>query len=122
MSALYLPAPASPPDADWRETIEGGHALIVESTPGHALVVEYSDCEFYIHCQCQKTFEFALQPNRRWLPAFMDWQAHCAVPAGAVHAHCQCGAVLASLPAGFGDNLVEDLAAAWERHSLGAGQ
>ena len=118
MTALYLPEPSNPPDPEWRETIEGGHALIVEYTPGHALVIEYGDCEFYIHCECQTTFEYALRPNRPWLPVFMRWQTHCAGPARAVQAHCQCGRPLGSLPAGFGDNLVEDLAGAWERHSM----
>jgi hypothetical protein len=118
MPALYLPEPSTPPDPEWRETLEGGHALIVEYTPGHALVIEYGDCEFYIHCECQKTFEYALRPNRPWLPVFMRWQTHCAGPARAVQAHCQCGRPLGSLPAGFGDNLVEDLAGAWERHTM----
>lgn len=118
MTALYLPPASTPPDPDFRETIEGGHALIVEYTEGHALVVEYGDCEFYIHCQCQMTFEHRLRPNRRWLPAFGRWQTHCAGPAIWVKAHCQCGHPLGTLPPGFGDNLVEDLASAWERHTM----
>jgi hypothetical protein len=43
---------------------------------GHALVIEYGDCEFYGRCQCGKTFGMAT-PNRFRADTFCDkWEQH----------------------------------------------
>lgn len=47
LTERYAPAASLPKDDDdFATTWEGGHALIVE----------YGDCEFYGRCQCGKTF------------------------------------------------------------------
>lgn len=46
LTERYAPAASLPKDDDFATTWEGGHAL----------VVEYGDCEFYGRCQCGKDF------------------------------------------------------------------
>ncbi|MGW0577323.1 hypothetical protein ACWD25_15400 [Streptomyces sp. NPDC002920] len=43
---------------------------------GHALIVEYGDCEFYGRCQCGKTFGM-VRPDRYRADVFGDkWERH----------------------------------------------
>lgn len=129
MSTLYLPAPTTPPDEDFRETVQGGHALILEYAPGHAVVVEYGDCEFWFSCQCGYRVPLPVRPDRPFVPAVERVLAHSAFLAPTVFSghplapHCQCGAELGakflqgSLTAELGPVLDR-----WERHSMGAGR
>jgi hypothetical protein len=43
---------------------------------GHALVVEYGDCEFYGRCQCGMPFG-RTRPDQRWDEKFgIPWEKH----------------------------------------------
>lgn len=56
------------PDTDFPETWQGGHAMIIE----------YGDCEFYASCQCGAPLGMAT-PDRftAMLPRFADaWENH----------------------------------------------
>lgn len=115
----YRP-PADPDDdsGEFRETVPGGHALIVERSPGHALVVEYGDCEFYLSCQCGVQFA-VLKPNREWVLAVQGWLTHDHWSTRPVTAHCQCGAPLEAtgMPV-LGRAWLNSAAVCWERHTM----
>lgn len=53
LTERYLPAGSVTDDEDFRTTWAGGHAL----------VIEYGDCEFYGRCQCGKDFGM-VRPDR----------------------------------------------------------
>lgn len=54
------------PDPDFRETLAGGHALIVE----------YGDCELHGSCQCGT--RFGMTTPDASLDTFMPaWERHC---------------------------------------------
>jgi hypothetical protein len=120
MTVLYLPLPADPPDPDMRETEVGGHALILEHAPGHALLIEYGDCEFYFTCQCGQRLATALRPDRPWLRVIAQWLAHCPPTSPPeIRPHCQCGKALLSPAAGATtEATLEDVARAWEKHTM----
>jgi hypothetical protein len=62
----YAPAASLPTDEDFRTTWEGGHAL----------VIEYGDCEFYGRCQCGKELGM-VTPNRYRDDVFgAKWERH----------------------------------------------
>lgn len=43
---------------------------------GHALMIEYGDCEFYGSCQCGVEFGMA-KPNESWETKFgRKWERH----------------------------------------------
>ena len=66
LTERYAPAASLPGDEDFRTTWEGGHAL----------VIEYGDCEFYGRCQCGKDFGM-VTPNRFRDDAFgAKWEHH----------------------------------------------
>jgi hypothetical protein len=123
VSDLYLPAPPNPPDPDFRETITGGHALILEYAPGHAVLVEYGDCEFWASCQCGYRVPLPVRPDESLVPAVERVVRHTAFSGYLLAPHCQCGAQLSAhwrpqqTTAHLGPCL--DL---WERHSMAAGQ
>ena len=54
-----------PPDTEFRETLAGGHALIVE----------YGDCEFYGTCQCGKQLG-KVRPDQFGGTFAIDWEHH----------------------------------------------
>jgi hypothetical protein len=119
MTDLYLPAPADPPDPDFRETEAGGHALVLEHAPGHALLIEYGDCEFYFTCQDGIKMYPELRPDKPWLPAVAAWLAHCppTLPPE-IRSHCQCGAALESPVSGStSEATLNQVSQAWERHT-----
>lgn len=121
MTGLFLPPASDPTDPDFRETRAGGHALILEHTPGHAIVVEYGDCEFWVSCQCGHRLALPIRPDRPLAPSVRRIVDHAPTQAMALTPHCQCGAGLGApfpafpTPAHLGRPL-----AAWERHSMGA--
>jgi hypothetical protein len=43
---------------------------------GHALVIEYGDCEFYARCQCQKILGGPLRPDQSWDAFGLAWEKH----------------------------------------------
>ncbi|MFI6639979.1 hypothetical protein [Streptomyces sp. NPDC050504] len=62
----YAPAASLPRDEDSVTTWEGGHAL----------VIEYGDCEFYGRCQCGRSFGM-VPPNRFRGDVFGSaWERH----------------------------------------------
>jgi len=115
---LYLPRPASVPDPGFRETVQGGHALVLEYSPGHALVVEYGDCEFRMECQCGTVFVLGLTPDQPWTGHILRWLSHRSGPRAAVKPHCQCRAALPRLPRAFGEAELNRLCDAWEHHTM----
>jgi hypothetical protein len=120
MPDLYLPPAADPPDPDFRETEAGGHALVLEHAPGHALLIEYGDCEFYFTCQCGRSMpSLPLRPDRSWLPVLTQWFLHCG-PAQLIRAHCQCGRELGRIepPYNRSERWMDPLASAWEKHTM----
>lgn len=123
MPSLYLPAPASPPDPEFRETVPGGHALILEYAPGHAVIIEYGDCEFWFSCQCGYRVPLPVRPDRPFVQSVDRVLSHTAFSGYPLVPHCQCGAGLgskflhSSLTAELGPILDR-----WEQHSMGAGQ
>jgi len=123
-SDRYLPLPSDPPDPDFRETVAGGHALVLEYATGHALVIEYGDAEFYLRCQCERNFTLLpLRPDQPWLPKIREWVAHC--PGGdrlvPVRLHCQCGVPIGSSPspARMTREWEHVVSRSWERHTIG---
>jgi hypothetical protein len=42
---------------------------------GHALVIEYGDCELYARCQCMADFGSA-RPDESWDRFGMAWEKH----------------------------------------------
>jgi len=105
---LYLPRPASVPDPGFRE----------EYSPGHALVVEYGDCEFRMECQCGTVFVLGLTPDQPWTGHILRWLSHRSGPRAAVKPHCQCRAALPRLPRAFGEAELNRLCDAWEHHTM----
>ena len=68
LTERYAPSDSFPKDdeGDFATTWEGGHAL----------VVEYGDCEFYGRCQCGKDFGM-VTPNRFKDDVFgAKWERH----------------------------------------------
>lgn len=44
---------------------------------GHALVIEYGDCEFYARCQCHADLGGPLRPDQPWMDVFgLAWERH----------------------------------------------
>jgi hypothetical protein len=119
--AFYQPLAADPPDPDFRETVAGGHALVLEHASGHALVIEYGDVEFYFRCQCGRDFTpIPLRPDKPWLPVLAQWLAHCppTLPPE-IAPHCQCGkALLSSASGSTSEATLDDVSRAWERHCM----
>lgn len=66
LTERYLPAGSIPADEDSRTTWEGGHAL----------VIEYGDCEFYGRCQCGKPFEVVTPDKFRDDVFGGKWERH----------------------------------------------
>lgn len=56
----------TPPDPDFRETLAGGHALIVE----------YGDCEMHGSCQCGKSLGITT-PDASLDTFVAGWERHC---------------------------------------------
>jgi len=54
------------PDPDFRETLAGGHALIVE----------YGDCELHGSCQCGSRFGMTT-PDASLDTFVQPWERHC---------------------------------------------
>jgi len=67
LTERYAPSASLPKDDDsFRTTWDGGHAL----------VIEYGDCEFYGRCQCGKDFGM-VTPNRYRDDVFgAKWERH----------------------------------------------
>lgn len=65
LARAYREPRADPPDAEFRETLAGGHAL----------VVEYGDCEFHGSCQCGRRFGTVTQSTPIDLFA-AKWERH----------------------------------------------
>lgn len=123
MSDLFLPAPHDPPDPEFRETRAGGHALILEHAPGHAIVVEYGDCEFWVSCQCGHRIALPIRPDRPLAPAVRRVILHSPAQRMTLAPHCQCGTALARpVPAFPTDQHLKATLTAWEQHTLGGGQ
>ena len=55
------------PDADFPESWEGGHALIIE----------YGDCEFISHCQCGKWLDTSNPARFNADHVTGRWEQHC---------------------------------------------
>ncbi|MGW2550640.1 hypothetical protein [Streptomyces sp. NPDC001635] len=54
------------PDPDFRETLAGGHAL----------VIEYGDCELHASCQCGKRLGMTT-PDASLDTFSLPWEQHC---------------------------------------------
>jgi hypothetical protein len=116
---LYTPPADNPPDAEFPETLAGGHALILGNVRDHSLVVEYGDCSFGFSCQCGKTVAYDVRPNRLWTDPVALWMHH--VPGGVrgIMPHCQCGKLLGRQLAGPPTPaLLERIGRAWEQHTM----
>jgi hypothetical protein len=61
----------TPPDPDFRETLAGGHALIVE----------YGDCEIHGSCQCGKRLGMTT-PDASLDTFASPWERHCMTEVG----------------------------------------
>lgn len=120
MTDWYRPPAADPPDTEFRETLAGGHALVLEYAAGHALVVQYGDCAFDMACQCGYWITYGLRPDRPWTSELDRWVAHDAAGRRTVFAHCQCGVPLGS--GTFTDVVSEQWTDAvcgnWEKHTM----
>ena len=66
LEAAYKEPQADTPDPDFRETLSGGHALIVE----------YGDCEMHGSCQCGKRFGMTT-PDASLDTFVRPWERHC---------------------------------------------
>jgi hypothetical protein len=66
LTERFLPAASVPDDEHFRTTWEGGHAL----------VIEYGDCEFYGRCQCGKTFGMVTPDRFRDEVFGGKWERH----------------------------------------------
>ncbi len=64
----------NPPDTEFRETLAGGHAL----------VVEYGDCEFHGSCQCGRRFGTVTQSTPVDVLA-AKWERHTMTELGVGH-------------------------------------
>lgn len=116
----WTPAADDPPDIDFRETLDGGHALVLEYCTGHALMVEYGDESFSFTCQCGNRLAPHMRPDRPWADILRSWVEHAEAGARVVMAHCQC-----SVPFGtssFAHELTERWSEAivriWEHHTM----
>lgn len=116
---MYLPTASTPPDADFRETVAGGHALIIEHAPGHALVVQYGDCEFWFSCQCGYRLPLSVRPDQPMLPSLERLLDHTTFTGYELVPHCQCGAQLGRtfLRDGLNVHLAPSMDR-WEHHSM----
>lgn len=67
LTERYAPSASLPKDdEDFRTTWDGGHAL----------VIEYGDCEFYGRCQCGKDFGM-VRPDKYRADVFgSKWERH----------------------------------------------
>lgn len=65
LTERYAPAASLPDDEDFRTTWEGGHAL----------VIEYGDCEMYGRCQCGERFGMAT-PDKPLDRFAGPWERH----------------------------------------------
>lgn len=116
---LYLPAAEDPPDAECRETVEGGHALILGNIRDPSLVIEYGDCSFGMRCQCGHTVARDLRPDRSGDPPVAEWMAHVRGGVRGMLPHCQCGERLGDrITAPVTSALLDRIALAWEKHSM----
>jgi hypothetical protein len=66
LTERYAPAASIPDDEDSVTTWEGGHAL----------VIEYGDCEFYGRCQCGKDFGMVTPDKFRDDVFGAKWERH----------------------------------------------
>lgn len=66
LTERFAPAASVPVDEDFRTTWEGGHAL----------VIEYGDCEFYGRCQCGKDFGMVTPDRFRDDTFGGKWERH----------------------------------------------
>ncbi|MER7815590.1 hypothetical protein [Streptomyces sp. NPDC096153] len=66
LNAAYKEPHADVPDPDFRESLPGGHAL----------VVEFGDCEFHGSCQCGKPLG-TIRQNQSIDRFGGQWERHC---------------------------------------------
>ncbi|WP_435279109.1 hypothetical protein [Streptomyces sp. 1222.5] len=66
LDRAYREPQADAPDPDFRETLGGGHALIVE----------YGDCELIGSCQCGRRFG-RTTPDASLDTFVQPWERHC---------------------------------------------
>lgn len=116
---MYLPTASTPPDPDFRETVQGGHALIVEHAPGHALVVQYGDCDFWFSCECGYKLPLPVRPDQSLTPSVERLLGHTSFSGYQLVPHCQCGERLGRPFLRDGLNVHLDPALErWEKHSM----
>lgn len=121
MPDLYLPAPSTPPDTDFRETVPGGHALILEHAPDHALVIQYGDCEFWLSCQCDYRLPMPVRPNESLVKPVERLLGHTSYSGYPLAPHCQCGERLGRPFLRDGLNVhLGPVLDRWEQHSMSA--
>ncbi|MGW3025816.1 hypothetical protein [Streptomyces sp. NPDC001221] len=66
LESAYKEPHADEPDPDFRETLAGGHAL----------VIEYGDCEIHASCQCGKRLGMT-SPDASLDTFVRPWERHC---------------------------------------------
>ncbi|WP_042400013.1 hypothetical protein [Streptacidiphilus carbonis] len=117
--ALFLPKPSTPVDPDFRETLQGGHALVLEHAPGHALVIEYGDCEFWFSCQCSHRLPMPSRPSASFVAPMERLIGHTPDSGHPLVPHCQCGERLGRPFLADALNVHLDPALTrWEQHSM----